>query len=129
MKKVLGMNLIMLTCLVLGIVALIFWYRSGTSEGFSSEGFKMVMYGVDWCPHCVEAKPEFEKLGATQTIGGKLVEFAVVNPEQDKKAAEGKNISGYPTFHLYDSKGALVADYDQNDRTESGFLGWLKSKL
>ena len=122
-------NLFSLVILIIGIVFLTFWYRMGkTSEGFSNESFKMVMYGVDWCPHCVAAKPEFEKLGATQTIDGKVVEFAVVNPEKDKAAAEGKNISGYPTFHLYNSDGSLKEEYE-GPRTAQGILSFLKSKL
>jgi thiol-disulfide isomerase/thioredoxin len=116
---------------VVGIALLIFWFRMGKSvqefEGFAEEAYKMVMYGVDWCPHCVNAKPEFEKLGATQTIDGKLVEFAIVNPEKDKAAAEGKEIKGYPTIHLYKPDGS-VEEYE-GPRTHDAMLQFLKSKL
>jgi thiol-disulfide isomerase/thioredoxin len=114
---------------IVGIACFIFWFRMRkTTEGFASESYKMVMYGVDWCPHCVEAKPKFQELGTTQTIGGKTVEFAVVNPEKDKAAAEGKNISGYPTFHLYNPDGSLMEEYE-GPRTKEGILDFLTSKL
>ncbi len=124
-----GKSQLMIASIVLGVAFLIFWARAGKQmEGFSSGNYKMVMYGVDWCPHCVAAKPVFQELGATQTIDGKVVEFAVVNPEQDKAAAEGKNISGYPTFHLYNPDGSLKEEYS-GPRTKDGILTFLKSKL
>ena len=52
--------------------------------GAGNTEYKFVMFGVDWCPHCVKAKPEFEALGATQTIGGKVVQMKVINPETDE---------------------------------------------
>lgn len=130
MKAGKGNLLIMVGAVAIGIALLIFWARTTkVHEGFADGGnYKMVMYGVDWCPHCVSAKPIFEGLGSTQTIGGKVVEFAVVNPEKDKAAAEGKNISGYPTFHLYNPDGSLKEEYE-GPRTKDGILSFLKSKL
>ena len=122
---------LMMVLVVVGIAALIFWYRMGQREGFADAtpgAYRMVMYGVDWCPHCVKAKPEFEKLGATRTIDGKLVEFAVVNPEKDKAAAEGKEIKGYPTIHLYKPDGSLMEEYE-GARTSEAMLQFLQSKL
>lgn len=132
MKVKMTMKTALLMALVLaGAATLIFWYRKGQSEGFEDAAeapYRMVMYGVDWCPHCVKAKPEFEKLGATQTIDGKLVEFAVVNPEQDKAAAEGKEIKGYPTIHLYKPDGSLLEEYE-GARTSEAMLQFVQSKL
>lgn len=125
---------VMMGLVIAGIATLIFWYRMGQPkrEGFMDKGaagsYRMVMYGVDWCPHCVKAKPEFEKLGATRTIDGKLVEFAVVNPEKDKEAAEGKEIKGYPTIHLYNPDGSLLEEYE-GARTSDAILQFLQSKL
>ena len=122
-------QMIMIGLFAVGVVLVIFWARTQKSgyEGFASgSDYKMVMYGVDWCPHCVSSKPEFEALGATKTIGGKVIEFQVVNPEKDKAAAEGKDIRGYPTFHLYDSSGKLVKEYE-GERTTAGFEGFLKT--
>ncbi len=121
----------MIGLLVVGVALVIFWTRMTPKyEGFADANgnYKMVMYGVDWCPHCVSAKPQFESLGATKTIGGKVVEFDVVNPEKDPKAAEGKDIRGFPTFHLYGPDGKLVQEYE-GERTAAGIEAFLKSKL
>ena len=97
---------------------------SVATEGFSDAAYRFVMYGVDWCPHCVKAKPEFEALGATKTIGGKTVECAVVNPEKEPEKLKGK-VEGYPTIHLYDGQGGLVKEY-AGPRTTAGFEKFLK---
>jgi thiol-disulfide isomerase/thioredoxin len=113
----------------IGIALVIFWARGKRSffEGFAdAPAYKFVMYGVDWCPHCVKAKPEFEALGATKTIGGKVVAMSAVNPEKDPKAVEGLDIQGYPTFHLYDGAGKLVQEY-QGERKTADFQSFLNS--
>ena len=68
-------------------------------EGFRS-GAVFTMFGVDWCPHCVKAKPLFESLGPTVTIGGHAVTLRYVNPELDKEKAKDYAIEGYPTFYF-----------------------------
>ena len=74
-----------------GLVLIFLWARSRQSpaEGFENNGvdasyvstnpYKFNMYYVDWCPHCHHAKPEFEKLGAIQTIGGKKVQCSAIH--------------------------------------------------
>ncbi len=101
--------------------------------GYSAEGFfdggsdaTFTMFGVDWCPHCVSTKPEFEKLGSTKTIGGKAVTMRYVNPEKDKQAAAGYQIDGYPTFYL--EKDGQKTKY-QGGRSASAFEQWLSQNL
>ena len=72
----------------------------GATEGFASEGPTFTMFGVDWCGHCQTAKPIFQSMGPTVTIGDKVVNLRFVNPEEDKAAATGYDIQGYPTFYL-----------------------------
>jgi thiol-disulfide isomerase/thioredoxin len=96
-------------------------------EGFYDAGdATFTMFGVDWCPHCVAAKPEFEKLGATKTIGGKTVNFRVINPEQDKQSAAGYDIQGYPSFFL--DQGGQRTKYS-GGRTAADFEAWLAKTL
>jgi len=124
-----------------GLVLIVIWvvYRLyisfllHTKEGFeggsvSGGSYKLVMYYADWCGHCKNAKPEFNKLGATKTIGGKIVEIQAVNPDTNPEAAEGKNIRGYPTIHLYSAKGNLVQEY-QGERTHEGFVEFLNENV
>jgi thiol-disulfide isomerase/thioredoxin len=121
--------------LYIGLVLVGLWiaYRLYVSmvinkkEGFANQtgNYQFVMYYADWCGHCQHAKPEFVKLGATQTIGGKTIDVVMINPEQNPEAVQGKNIRGYPTIHLLDSKGALVQEFE-GARTQDQFVAFLK---
>jgi thiol-disulfide isomerase/thioredoxin len=84
------------------------------------------MFGVDWCPHCVKAKPIFESAGSTVTIGGHVVNFRYVNPETDKEAAKGFAIDGYPTFYL--EKDGQKIKY-AGPRTKQGFSEFLHKEF
>jgi len=96
-------------------------------EGFSSgSNPTFTMFGVDWCPHCVKAKPLFESLGPTTTIDGHVVTLRYVNPETDKAAAEGYKIDGYPTFYF--EKGSKKVKYG-GPRTVNGFREFLTKEL
>lgn len=96
------------------------------AEGFLDSGATLTMFGVDWCPHCVAAKPEFEKLGSTKTIGEKSVTMRYINPEQDKQAAAGYDIQGYPTIIL--EKAGQKIKYS-GQRTAQAFEEWLAQNL
>jgi len=95
-------------------------------EGFASSDTRFTMFGVDWCPHCVSAKPKFESLGPTTTIGGHAVQCRYVNPESDKAAAAGFAIDGYPTFYL--EKAGQKIKYE-GPRTAEGFQAFLAEQL
>ena len=95
--------------------------------GAGNTEYKFVMFGVDWCPHCVKAKPEFEALGATQTIGGKTVACRAIEAEKNPELVRGK-VSGYPTIQLYDAQGKLVKEYS-GQRTAEGFQTFLEEAL
>ena len=95
-------------------------------EMFSSQNPVFTMFGVDWCPHCVAAKPKFESLGSTVTIDGQAIDLVYVNPEEDKQATVGYELSGYPTFYL--TKGSQKIKY-QGPRTAEGFQAFLKKEL
>lgn len=93
-------------------------------ENFSSDA-TFYMFGVDWCPHCVSTKPEFEKLGSTQTIGGKKIQFVYVDPEKNPEAAKGFDVDGYPTLILQKADGSQKKY--SGPRTSDGFLQFLGS--
>lgn len=97
--------------------------------GASGSGdYKFVMFGVDWCPHCVKAKPEFQALGPTQTIGGKTVEMLAINPETDPNPYKDKvKIAGYPTVVLLDGAGNTT-EYE-GARSTQAFQDFLTSKI
>jgi thiol-disulfide isomerase/thioredoxin len=115
-------------------VALVYWWccmRKGP-EGFQggvedTAKYSFVMYGVDWCPHCVSAKPEFASLGSTKTIGGATVSCVQVNPEKEPEKVKQK-VDGYPAFHLYDAQGKLVKEYS-GPRKTAGFEKFLNEQV
>ena len=117
-----------------GIALVLVWvvYRlylsfSVRKEGFADAGnHSLTMYYADWCGHCKTTKPEFAKLGSTQTIAGKLVNIKMVNPETHPDAAEGVDIKGYPTIIL--KSGEQSIEYP-GGRTHSEFLSFLKQHV
>lgn len=122
--------------LVLGGAILIFiWARTANKgalrfEGFSSDtkpDYYLRMYYADWCPHCVAAKPEFAKLGKTQTVNGKIVACEMVNAETESDKILEK-VNGYPTIRLYDDKNGLLEEYG-GQRTFDGLMGFLESHI
>lgn len=119
--------------LYVGIVLVLIWvaYRLYVSfyikpEGFASAGTTFTMYYADWCGHCKTAKPDFQKLGSTQTIAGKTVSIRMVNPETQPDQAAGVDIKGYPTIVLMN--GGSKVEY-QGERTHSGFLSFLQQNV
>ena len=96
-----------------------------TGSGSGSKKATFTMFGVDWCPHCVSTKPEFEALGSSMTIGDTAVALKVVNPEKEKEAAKGYQIDGYPTIFL--EKDGQQTKYG-GPRTKAGFLQFLQEK-
>ena len=120
---------------IAGVVLIFLWARSCRKEGFADapsgeKPYMFKMFYADWCPHCHTAKPEFEKLGAIQTIGGKQVAMKTFESEKDADVMKAENISGFPTIRLYNPEGQLVESYpDKLERTQDAFQSYLKSKL
>ena len=100
-----------------------------STEGAGAGGdYKLIMFGVDWCPHCVKAKPEFQAIGPKQTIGGHAVELQVINPETEENPYKEKvKISGYPTVVLLDAAGNTT-EYE-GPRSTQGFQDFLAEKV
>lgn len=130
--------------LYVGLVLIGLWvaYRMYISFAIKGEGFanpqsgsaangnyQLVMYYADWCGHCQRTKPTFQKLGSTQTIGGKQVAVRMVNHDKNPEdAPQGVEIRGYPTIHLYNPSGGLAAEY-MGDRSEEDFLAFLTANV
>ena len=94
----------------------------------SGGNYKLIMFGVDWCPNCVKAKPEFQALGPTQTIAGHAVDLQVINPETEENPYKEKvKISGYPTVVLLDAAGNTT-EYE-GPRSTQGFQDFLAEKV
>lgn len=71
---------------------------------------KLVMFYVDWCPHCQKAKPIWKKL--VDRLANKLpkLRLEMINGEENRKLAEKYEIQYFPTI-LY-IKGDSVVEYE-----------------
>jgi thiol-disulfide isomerase/thioredoxin len=87
------------------------------SSSSSSKDAELMLFFVDWCPHCKTAKPDWEELKSeyeNKTINGYRIIFTEVNctnetPEVEKMVEKYK-IEGYPTIKLL--KDGQVIEYD-----------------
>ena len=83
----------------------------------SNKNATLMLFYVDWCPHCKTAKPEWESLKEEydgKSINGYIVNFTEYNcTEESSDISELINkyeIEGYPTIKLI--KDNQVIEYD-----------------
>jgi thiol-disulfide isomerase/thioredoxin len=110
---------------------------SGEGEGeegsSGSEGtpVEIMLFSVDWCPHCKVARPEWNKVAeSTKSINGRKIIFTDINctdetPEVTKLIKQ-YNIEGYPTIKLI--KDGKVIDFDAKP-TEQHLKEFLKQAV
>lgn len=78
---------------------------------------ELILFHVDWCPHCKTAKPEWDQVAEEyngEIVNGYEVQFTEVNCTDEtpevKDMIERYNIEGYPTIKLV--KGDQVIDFE-----------------
>ena len=83
----------------------------------SNNQAELILFYVDWCPHCKTAKPEWENLKAEyegKTINGYTVIFTEYNCTDETAEIEQLinkyKIEGYPTIKLL--KDNQIIEYD-----------------
>ena len=141
-------NTLIVCFLVIVLIAIAIFYlikrNKDVKEGFESEPMELnnltekpnpkggdvviVLFYVDWCPHCVSTKPHFQKLMAhnNENINGKVLKVAMVNCEKNPELAEAAGVEGYPTIQL--ELNGKRHNYD-GERTEAGFMSYIKNML
>jgi thiol-disulfide isomerase/thioredoxin len=89
-------------------------FENGTDDKRTAE---LMLFTVDWCPHCKTAKPEWEQLKAEykdKKINGYKVIFTDIDctkeTPQVEKLMNTYKIEGYPTIKLL--KDGQVIDFD-----------------
>jgi thiol-disulfide isomerase/thioredoxin len=127
--------------LLAGVLLITLWFTTALKkqEGFASAAtaspgsYSFVMYYAPWCPHCKTALKDWESPswdGTTQTIGGSKVKMSKVDCDANPEEAKKNNVSGYPTFQLQDSQGALVREMGgEFPRDQGGYTSFLQSIL
>ena len=95
----------------------------------SNKVANMMLFYVDWCPHCKTAKPEWENLKSEyegKQINGYTVTFTEYNcttesPETDELMNRYK-IEGYPTIKLIKDNQVIEYDAKPTKSTMEQFL-------
>lgn len=83
----------------------------------NSKEAELLLFYVDWCPHCKTAKPAWEEIKAqyeNKTINGYKLIFTEINCTEETAEVEQMmnkyNIEGFPTIKLL--KDGQVVEYD-----------------
>jgi thiol-disulfide isomerase/thioredoxin len=89
----------------------------GKSDPNSNKTAEMMLFYVDWCPHCKTAKPEWENLKSEyegKQINGYTLVFSEYNctaeTSENEELMNKYKIEGYPTIKLL--KDSQVIEYD-----------------
>ena len=95
-------------------------YNAATGIDSGPAGSKqaeIILFYVDWCPHCKTAKPIWDELKSeykNKTINGYHVVFTDVNCSEETAEVERMmnqySIEGYPTIKLL--KDGQIIEYD-----------------
>jgi thiol-disulfide isomerase/thioredoxin len=90
-------------------------FTDGSNDG--GKQAELMLFYVDWCPHCKTAKPVWDELKSeyqNRTINGYNVIFTEVNctteTDEIEKMINTYKIEGYPTIKLL--KDGQVIEYD-----------------
>ena len=91
--------------------------ESQSSQNSNSKDAEIMLFYVDWCPHCKTAKPAWNDVKSeyeNKTINGYKVIFTEVNCTEETAEVEHLmnkyNIEGFPTIKLL--KDGQVIEYD-----------------
>ena len=95
----------------------------------SNKTATLMLFYVDWCPHCKTAKPEWDSLKAeydNKTINGynlSLIEYNCTNESEETSQLMDKyNIEGYPTIKLVKDNQIIEYDAKPTKSTMEQFL-------
>jgi len=95
----------------------------------SNKTAKLMLFYVDWCPHCKTAKPEWENMKAEydgKNINGYTIVFEEHNctteSEYIEKLMDQYQIEGYPTIKLIKDNQVIEYDAKPTKSTMEKFL-------
>lgn len=100
-----------------------------TEEETPSKVANLMLFYVDWCPHCKTAKPEWNALKEEydgKTINGYIVVFEEYNCTEESSEIEELinkyKIDGYPTIKLIKDNQVIEYDAKPTKSTMEQFL-------
>jgi thiol-disulfide isomerase/thioredoxin len=98
-----------------------------------SKQAEIILFYVDWCPHCKTAKPEWEKVRDKyqgQQVNGYVVTFTEMNCTNEttevSQMIDKYKIEGYPTIKLESMDG--IREFTKKV-THENLLTFLRSEL
>ena len=100
-----------------------------TNDGSGKKQAELMLFYVDWCPHCKTAKPEWDSLKTTyenKTINGYSIIFTEYNCTTETAEIEELmnkyKIEGYPTIKLLKDNQIIEYDAKPTKSTMEQFL-------
>ena len=95
------------------------------NEHFSNNNAEFIMFYVDWCGHCKNTKPEFQKL---MDVGIQGVDVKMLNAEKEgEERAKKMNVEGYPTIVLVTKDGNTQTC--NTERNVDSWKNWVKERV
>ena len=88
----------------------------------------IVLFYVDWCPHCVSTKPEWAKVVEKHNntkVNGKNVKVQACNcegSEAEKETANDNSIQGYPTIKAIKNNETVEHNGARNAEAIEAFI-------
>jgi thiol-disulfide isomerase/thioredoxin len=103
--------------------------QGSSGQGSSSKDAELMLFYVDWCPHCKTAKPIWDELKTeyeNKKINGYTILFSEINCTNETPEIESLinkfKIEGYPTIKLLKDGNIVEYDAKPNKATLIEFL-------
>ena len=96
-------------------------------EGFEGSSRSIVICKAEWCGHCKNAAPEFNKLLSASPItlkDGSKATVKILDADKDKSEIGQYKVKGYPTVLVVDA--GQTTEYP-GPRTSDGIIDFLNS--
>lgn len=85
----------------------------------------ILMIQAEWCGHCKNFKPHFQKAAETLSKINENIVFGMMDGTSNE--AEGLEIKGFPTVNFYPAKNKKKPVKFEKDRDYEGLLKFLKA--
>ena len=89
-------------------------------QGGNSNIVDVMYFYTNWCPHCKNAKPEWEQFKTIyqgKTINNMKIKCLDINCDDDESTADKYKVEAYPTIKLL--KDGTVYDYDAKPNVDT----------
>ena len=109
-------SVIILLLLVVGGYFLLQWCQNSKLELFSGSS-KLYFFFAEWCGHCKNFKPEWQKLKNMSNLGVQFEEVDCSDNRNVPSLAKEHNVRGFPTLILVNGNNNVT--YEGNRDAES----------